>query len=590
MSFRVPPVADNPEPVYIYQDPTLEPIALAGMYLDQKGVGRIRTIRTTPEDMDRLCQTPMLQRDSNLDYAQLHQGGAIVEYQRNLDTGNMQNISAWWDDNATLSPNPPLIWLPGGITPAGFDHPNNGNSQGQISPATWAVDSCACGADATQYNAAYAGFFFDACRNCGWNGRPGMIIDGQHRIRGMAERIQPSGQDRHAVQIFVSMVIQAPPNAISQRVAARMFIEINGGANALEREHKDYLSSHFGILEFSTVAAQNAYELAVNLNIPGGQPHDEWWEDTGGRSGRVSMLEKKRMDFVPAFRITDWYQAVVGRTYDVKDIGGATSTAVAYPAATAVTALVEDFSNYLYAATAVWPGAGGVRGALPTWSNNRAAGGDLQDGAVIRTLLNLLPIFHRRINERGAAPNAVTFQEELRLISNIVWSGNWNSGSGWLKGDSGIGRVTKVLSALIADYPNTAAPAGPGWATLSTWFGGNHDPFTISNFTADTVQITFETATVCSIQTSITTPSSLIGAGAGFVELRRTPTGGSPGAWVTVPVKLKPVNTVQYPPGFTPAPGDVVELRVSTSTALNDTQVRDTATIGGAPISTVVIP
>ena len=327
MSTRVPPSGDYPEPVYIYPDPTTEPISLNGLHVDQKGVGRIRTIKTNPEDMDRLCQTPMLKRDSNQDYATLHQGGPITEYQRNLNQDNMERISTWWDDSTSLSPNPPLIWLPGGTTPAGFDA-GNGNCQGLISPATWAVDVCSCGLDATQYDPAFAGQYFDACRGCGWNGRPGMIIDGQHRIRGMAKR--GTAAHRHLIPIFVTLVLNQPPNSVSQQTAARMFIEINGGATDLDREHKDYLSSHFGILEFSTDKERAAYQLAATLNIAAGQPHDEWWEDTGGKSGRVSMLEKFRMDFIPAFRITDWAKSVVGRDFEVMYMGGTSSLASAY--------------------------------------------------------------------------------------------------------------------------------------------------------------------------------------------------------------------------------------------------------------------
>lgn len=594
MSTRIPPSGDFPEPVYIYPDPTVEPISLAGLYLDQKAVGRIRTIRTNPEDMDRLCQTPMLKRDSNQDYASLHQGGPFTEYQRNLNQENMQRISTWWDDSTSLSPNPPLVWLPGGTTPAGFDA-QNGNSQGQISPATWAVLTCICGQDATQYDAAYANQYFDSCRACGWNGRPGMIIDGQHRIRGMAARNTPT--DRHQVPIFVTLVVNQPPNGVSQQIAARMFIEINGGATDLVREHKDYLSSHFGILEFSTERDRAAYKLAAQLNIAAGHPHDEWWQDTStpGKSGRVSMLEKFRLDFIPAFRITDWAKIVIGKNYDVMDMSGTKSSAAAYtwPSVpdTLVPTLKTDFSNYLYAATAIWPGTSGVRGAMPTWNDSRGGSqGSLQDGAVIRTLLNLLPLFRRRIMERGSTPNDTTFQEELRLISNITWSGNWNSGSGWLKGDGGIGRVSRVLSSLISEYPNTGPPTGAGWASLSAWFGGPHDNFSIATLVADTNRVTFTTSTVCSIQPSLSKFESLIGSGDGFLEMRLTPAAsGTPGTWVTLPVKIKSTTNVEYPSGFTPAVGDTVEVRVSTSTALNDTQVQDASWVAGAPASTTVI-
>ena len=223
------------------------------------------------------------------------------------------------------------------------------------------------------------------------------------------------------------------------------------------------------------------------------------------------MLEKFRMDFIPAFRITDWAKSVVGRDFEVMNMGGTSSLASAYtwpaPPSSLVPTLREDFSNYLYAATAIWPGTGGVRGAMPTWNNSRGAGGSLQDGAVIRTLLNLLPLFRRRIVERGSTPNDVTFQEELRLISNITWSGNWNSGSGWLKGDGGI-RVSRVLSSLISKYRIAPQQDWMGFVVDVVWWP--HDNFSIANLGADTNRITFTTSTVCSIEPSITKYESLI--------------------------------------------------------------------------------
>ena len=134
----------------------------------------------------------------------------------------------WWDRNDTVSPNTPLVWVPAGHLGMGFDN-NQGQCQGQICPSAWALQVCACGETATQYGAQFTDWYFDHCRTCGWNGRPANLIDGQHRIRGMANRITDSGLPRYDEPIFVSVISSQGPGALNQMQAARMFIEINGG-------------------------------------------------------------------------------------------------------------------------------------------------------------------------------------------------------------------------------------------------------------------------------------------------------------------------------------------------------------------------
>ena len=117
---RLPPTANDVEPVYLYDDPVLYPVSLSGIYIDQKGIGRIRSISSTPADIDRITQTPLLSAASNNDYAGLHAGGPITQYQRNLDMDNVGRLRDWWEQPVSLSANPSLIWLPAGTTAAGF--------------------------------------------------------------------------------------------------------------------------------------------------------------------------------------------------------------------------------------------------------------------------------------------------------------------------------------------------------------------------------------------------------------------------------------------------------------------------------------
>ena len=81
---------------------------------------------------------------------------------------------------------------------------------------------------------------------------------------------------------------------------------------------------------------------------------------------------------------------------------------------------------------------------------------------------------------------------------------------------------------------------------------------------------------------------SLIGEGTGLISTRITPGGGVAGAWTDHAHKITSgVNTIQYGP-ISPAIGDTVEIRIQTSTALNDNFVEDNDSVAGVCISTVV--
>ena len=56
-----------------------------------------------------------------------------------------------------------------------------------LDPTNWCVQVCPdCGWDVGQHDAACQNWFFDHCPECGWTEKPAVIIDGQHRTRGMA--------------------------------------------------------------------------------------------------------------------------------------------------------------------------------------------------------------------------------------------------------------------------------------------------------------------------------------------------------------------------------------------------------------------
>ena len=592
---RLPPNANDVEPVYLYDDPTQYPIPINGIYIDQKGIGRIRSISSTPADIDRLTQTPLLYAVCNNDYSALHAGGPITQYQRNLDMGNVGKLRDWWDQQVSLSANPSLIWLPAGITAAGFDNREHPMCNGIIQPAQWAVIDCNCGATSNQYGQQYADLYFDHCRECGWNGRPGRIIDGQHRIRGMADRTLRD--NLYDEKILISLLINTPPNAVDEMAAARMFIEINAGGSDLDRMHKDYLSSHFGILDYSTLRMQSAYNIARDLNRPALLPNNEWNNDTAAvpRIGRIQMMPNTpNCDYLPAWRIKEWVEEVIGKDYIAQDpVTGLTSADTVYdwPAAAALggleTSVRNELAYYLRAITNQWTGAGGIARTAPKWVTNRTTSGDLQKAGVFRALLKIMPTILRRIDLNGGARDIATFEAELSQLNNISWTGVWNTN---LRGDAGINRVAKILQKLLINAPYTGAVVPARWPGVTAWFSGAHDPFTVVNFNSSAVEFTFETETTCAIERTIVEPISIIGEGACIVSVRITTAAGVVGVWEDYTHKLTSgLNTISYRVGATtPGAGDTVEIRVRTSTSLDETLVDDNGFAAGAPVSCVV--
>lgn len=588
---RVTPNRDCPEPVYIYEDPSAHPIVLSGHFIDQKGAYRIHMMSTTPESLDRLCKVKTLQMDSNLSYSTAWLAG-VNDFQRKVDVENMSDISDWWDKADSMAPTTPVCWLPGTLP---FDKIDRTQSSSQtISPSIWCFDVCPeCGSDATQYDALYAGWYFDCCRRC-WRDnqyctRPGMIIDGQHRIRGMAK---VTGTNHHEQPIFASFLSEDAPGGVLMPAAAKLFIEINAGATPLDQLHENYLSSHFELFEYINANRRKAFEVGVKLNIPGAAAN-EWSEDIGRhrKVGRVSVMPNDwsvdYLDVSPmstAGTIEEWVMRVVGESYDVPVIGRGGGSRSRTPYAwspTIVRDLEQDLRNLISAATNIWPGARGAK-TLAYWRTDRSARGYLQQKRVFRILMNMLPIISARIDEQGMTRDRVEMEKELGAINNVSFTGAWDQ---YLTGDAGINLVTSILTRLYENAPYATPPGY--WITLPAWFGGPHDPIAVRGFNATTAQVEFTTETTCAVCPSgpITSAVSLIGVSEATITITNATTGVT---YSTRPLSLKKtlgaLNVVEYADlGITaPTARDVIEMEIEVSKKFS------TAMISAAKVSDTV--
>ena len=419
----------------------------------------------------------------------------------------------------------------------------------------------------------------------------------------MANRNPPSGLPRYDEKFFVSLVSAQPPGAVNQTNAARMFIEINGGATALGKLHQDYLASHFSILEYEDPDLRMAYEVAVNLNTPAGMAYDDWYQDTGAANlGRVSLMEgTPRSDFIPAWRIAKAVISSYDKEFEMIDGGGVLSAgkifdAAAPPPGGFVVAYQNDLSEYLRAITNVWT-TGGVPRLMPYWSSNRFALGYLQFGAVIRVLLNLYPYITLRILRQGLPRTAANYENELHSIGNISWTGNWNPTTGWLTGDNGISKISKILIELLKLIPLGAAPTPGGRWTgggaipdLTSWIAGSHDNFNVINFIATAANVQFQTEVDISVEPGQLRTTSLLTSESSNIMIEHLRGGVLVGTYETqhklVNAGNNTIDLVAL--GATVVAGDELRIRVSAITSFNDTVVWDNNTAAGAPLSVIV--
>ena len=566
MVLRVlPPTVDHPEPVYLYDDPTLHHIQLSGQYIDQKGISRIRMMRASPQDIDRLCRVPVLREESNRDYRNSWTGGGMNTFQRDLDLENMQRLTEWWSAPDTISPNSPLIWLPGHVPLVEVGDALV--STLDCSPQTFARQMCGCGRTADQYADFDETWWFDSCRACGVCWRPGLMIDGQHRTRGMA--MAPTANPPH--QFFVSVLSACNPNPTDLEQAARLFIEINAGAEPLNDLHQTFLASHFEILDYQNARRHAAYSVGVELNAVGG-PYNDWTTDTGAypRLGRITLMPGgATLDYLTAGRIRDLVLDHIMETeVTVPAMGGGEINLTPYNwspnPANDVSSLRDDLAILLRAITNVWEGNTGPRTA-PRWYTHRGQGGDLQESRYLRVLIQALPMIMARIDQQGLPRDLANIENELRAIGNIQFSGPWNN---WITGDSGIARLHRVISMIYRTAPYATPPNH--W-NINHWFGDQHDPIEIVNVIASNSQIEFGTETVCSQDPGIQTPVSLLGLGTNLVTIRNLTQNEEVVSSDSVTNSYH-INTVDFESLGMPraATGDTLEISVSVSTPFNE--------------------
>tara|TARA_B100001250_G_scaffold370748_1_gene355091 strand:+ start:1413 stop:2945 length:1533 start_codon:yes stop_codon:yes gene_type:complete len=501
------------------------------------------------------------------------EGGGMNTFQRSLDIENVGRIIGWWSQDTTVSPNAPIAWLPADLPPF-QEQANNPASMLTLNPQLWCVQQCVCGATSDQYEGHDDGMWFDNCRQCENPPlRPGYLIDGQHRTRAMA---QP-GTGHNEQKIFCSMVSTQNPLGVSLEDAARIFIEVNGGAAPLNQLQEDFLASHFRILNYDDTQRRAAFAIAARLNAPA---MSHWALDNGQqpRTGRITMMPGgATMDYLPSWRIEDIVlRRMMGNEVPVPAIGGGVShrTPMTWNPIpdNSVAVISQLLRDYLQAVTDTWTGAGNVARVMPAWCTNRSQRGNMQRTGVMRVMLRLLPSILARIEEQGDVFSTANMSRELELIANVTFDDNWGT---FMHGDTGLDRMERVLEMILRTTPyQTPAPAWPG---IEQWAFGEHDTIQIVNPSASSHVVSFSTETTCSQDPAIVTRASLVGSKSALVTITNTHTGASEfwDGFRTGEVAMQSVSFADL--GMANAtPGQDIEINIQIKTSMNQTSVQST--------------
>lgn len=438
-------------PIYWY-DSVPGPITLEGIQVRQKG--RVfYVVAASAMDLDRLCSVPVLPYSStNSDVATAATATYIPRWQRQLDGDRSKEIAAFFSGDGNWIVNAALIGLPR----AAVFHSTSGLRASCSIPVTWLKRQCTTCHWSPPSGHPYAGKWFDACPNCTWEGRPGQLIDGQHRVRGCAAAGAPVWDEPLVASVLVE-------DQFSSTDDAKIFSEITTSAVDLHALHKVFLLYKFGLrgtevgalkdADFRTASPpagsantlglrnRRAYEIACELVR---NTSSRWVERVSmfpGDGGRARKGDVIDVDVLVGF-IEQWLQTGPFDRPTLSD--GMISVSDASAA----------LRNFLEAALSVWPaGVGTPSGTSSSfWNDTRTRQGWLQLRGIFEIFLSLFEITSRRIQSRGNLPTKPLYMEELSYIETINWDDScWHD---LAAPDKNKYLLRRVLSHLYAQAPN----------------------------------------------------------------------------------------------------------------------------------------
>lgn len=473
VGITVLPLKENQsEPTYLYEDPTHvdSKIKLRGFFIEQHGK-RIHSFFSPSRDLDRLCITPQIGDKSNQKMADLF-SSRNISWQRKLDTKRITQIKTWWESNRSLSTNGSIVWLPSGYRPT-IDNQAK-TSRIDIDPSEWTLSSCnepGCDWSPSVQDPSYADWKFDCCYQCGKCHRPGKLVDGQHRIRGMSQ-----ANGTHSAQPVISTVL-CQDDAFTSQLTAKIFTEITSKAEGLEPLHAEFLMAKYDIkpkYSTGTTAGRNrkiAYQVVVGLNNSG----TRWATVVGSPyKGRIKMIKpsKSKIDLIDADRMAKYvfgwiHNKTKTQGGEIKPLSG-----------DSVDIIIEYLESFLDALLDVWgPGANGTN---DFWDESRGSMKAGQRRGVFRMMMHLFGIITARVKLAGNIPDKDKYKDELEYVSNIEWT-NLNTWAGsYTKQDTEQTIVRNVLSHIFLHAPSPLRGATKIPPRINSWMNDSPDSFEVS--------------------------------------------------------------------------------------------------------------
>lgn len=551
--------------LYDIADDPGDAINFNGMLMYQKGslvcLSKIRGI-----DVIRITSVPSMEfaRDPTDTYEQAVDV-TMQKYQRPVETARRNQIANWFPDVGNFIVNSVLVWIPEfgdalevldpgtcGFT-EDWDHivPGPANllaarkklpeSIGRRSYQICTIDrddvnaserhirlaqQCnndladpgdphpdLCGA-VHEIEAGPTGFWFDVCPNpdCDWTGRPGHLIDGQHRSRGIAESAMPS-------ELLSVNVVDAA--YFDAEARSKIFDEVTNTARQLDDLHRLNLAfRREGTVKISrdfdfAGGGSNARSYSVMAKLTNGQPGatlenrihllPKHPDHGAARKGRMMNVKDaviwSSIDYAPYY-YEDWWAAGgpwgAGPAVAVGGWGGILT----------VNQAANSLMLYYEALCGVaWPNTG-VRnapapaanpnqvvpaGAVMYWetpTHDRNVGRLQRPNDFVQAIFKMYPTVVERI--RDARPGARIpligeFTAVLSYIADINWNVTTWKNFGMARAPGGqavIGHLTRILRGLISDVNLTAAgvlaapmpPPRAPLATINDWLLANPDP------------------------------------------------------------------------------------------------------------------
>lgn len=391
------------------------------MQVQQKG--RVfYLVSASAVDLDRLCSVPVIRYETpNSEVAQDALAAYITRWQRELDVDRIREIAKFFSAPNNLLVNSALIGVKNNVV----FHTNAAQRSVATIPVNWIRKQCPVCQWTPPDTHPHRGEAFDACSECTWDGRPGQIIDGQHRVRGCAA----AGSAHWSERLVASVLVEGQFSSMEE---AKIFTEITTSAVDLHELHKIYLLFKFGLRSAEVGALKDAdfrpglpaggapntlgtrhrrgYEVACNLVSTNGS---RWFDRISmfpGPNGRARKGDVVDADVLVSF-CESWLRT--GPLVDASQADAMVPSKVA----------ADRLRDFLEATLATWPAGVGtpLGGSSSFWNDGRAKIGWLQLRGIFEVFLSVFEITSRRLQSHGVPPSAASYREELSYIEPINW-------------------------------------------------------------------------------------------------------------------------------------------------------------------------